>query len=461
MQKFRKNRDLSFHDIVDSNNNDVSKLNNANSSISSDHLYVTTYAFDAPLSGPAPSPTQTACKTDKVTSRRPPLTNLNGPTPRVIQESSSASCATTDGSTKTNNKSHVPLSPRKRSREGSPADTARVSRHRNSADEDDNRERSTSSKVHAKSKNFPIPDNGTLISFLGHKLPVTVIAKIMEKLPPDDFVNVTFHVLLPSYQSTLKEMQTQIRHERSKLENLKNVPPQGPLTQPQKVMLRSLITNRENNTDENDCIIIPNVGSGGKAKYFLKVPKIQTQSSNAVKRTKNRRSQLIEKVEKIVSTPSTGTSNEENSDLHHQRVNNITRDMVGYAAAAEEAGLKIVTKFKNDTVLSLRSVMTLRMWRVLKRVFSSEVGWDVFGSVDDMKKELKQMEFQYECGTFTPSTGDTVHFVRVQDVREVIVQLVSLLTSCGKLAKCNIWTTYLKTAFGFMLLPTRGGRVRN
>ena len=170
LQKFRKNRDLSFHDIVDSNNNDVSKLNNANSSISSDHHYVTTYAFDAPLSGPAPSPTQTACKTDKVTSRRPPLTNLNGPTPRVIQESSSASCATTDGSTKTNNKSHVPLSPRKRSREGSPADTARVSRHRNSADEDDNRERSTSSKVRAKSKNFPIPDNGTLISQIRQRM---------------------------------------------------------------------------------------------------------------------------------------------------------------------------------------------------------------------------------------------------------------------------------------------------
>ena len=96
-------------------------------------------------------------------------------------------------------------------------------------------------------------------------------------------------------------------------------------------------------------------------------------------------------------------------------------------------GLKIVTKFKKDTVLSLCSMMTLRMWSVLKRLFSSEVGWDVFGSVDDMNKELKQMEFQYKCWTFTPSTGIIVHFVHVQDVRVVVVQLSNELRKAGQM----------------------------
>ena len=41
------------------------------------------------------------------------------------------------------------------------------------------------------------------------------------------------------------------------------------------------------------------------------------------------------------------------------------------------------------------------------------------------------MEFQYKCRTFTLSTGDTVHFVRVQDVIEVVTQLINELRKAG------------------------------
>ena len=129
-----------------------------------------------------------------------------------------------------------------------------------------------------------------------------------------------------------------------------------------------------------------------------------------------------------MSTPS-----DEKSNVHQQRVNNIGRDLVGYAAAAEEAGLKIVTRFSMDTVVSLRSVMTLRMWRLLKRVFSNETGWDVFGSVDNLQKETKKIELQYECGTVTASTGEIVHFVRVANVKEVVFQLVNELRKAQQL----------------------------
>ena len=149
-----------------------------------------------------------------------------------------------------------------------------------------------------------------------------------------------------------------------------------PLTQPQKAVLGRFMTNRDNNTDDDDCIVIPHVGSGGKSKRYIKVPKTQVGSGDAAKRTKNIRSKFMEKIEQIMST-----SKNKMSGVHPQRVNNIPRDKEGYAAAVEEAGLKIITKLSRETVLSLRSVMTLRMWRVLKRIFTDEVGWDIFGSV--------------------------------------------------------------------------------
>ncbi len=200
-------------------------------------------------------------------------------------------------------------------------------------------------------------------------------------------------------------------------------------------MLGRLITNRENNTDDTNCIVIPHVGSGGKSRQFLKILKIQTNCRDVGKRTKNRRSQVIETVERLLSTlkKSDDSAASSSSGIHHQRVNTIARDLVGYAAAAEEAGLKIVTRFNKETVLSLRSVVTLRMWRVLKRVFTDEVGWDVFGSVENKQKELRKMEFEYECGTVTSSTGEVVHFVRVKDVREVVKQLVGELYKADQL----------------------------
>ncbi|XP_072044374.1 uncharacterized protein [Amphiura filiformis] len=81
--------------------------------------------------------------------------------------------------------------------------------------------------------------------------------------------------------------------------------------------------------------------------------------------------------------------------------------------------------------------MTLRMWRLLKRVFRDEVGWDVFGSLDKMQKEQRRMEFQYECGTVTATTGEKVHFVRVKDVKEVVTQLVTELLKAGELLYLN------------------------
>lgn len=60
-----------------------------------------------------------------------------------------------------------------------------------------------------------------------------------------------------------------------------------------------------------------------------------------------------------------------------------------YVVASEEAGLKVVTKFKRETVLALKSQMTITMWWMIKRTFKTEIGRDMFGSEDTLRKELK------------------------------------------------------------------------
>ena len=265
-----------------------------------------------------------------------------------------------------------------------------------------------------------ISQNVTPVNFLGHMLPTAVVEHIISFLPRDDILTITMHILVPYLQKEMSEKD-------DRFHNFLNVPATGPLTRVQKTMMQNLIANRENNKDEDECIVIPQT-TGGKPKRFLRIPKVQKNSKDSVKRTRNQRSQYVEKVEKAIAM---------SDGLHSQRVNNISRDKVGYAAAAEEAGLKVVTRFSRETVLSLRAIMTLKMWRTLKRVFTAEVGWDVFGSVGELEKDLKKMEFAYDCGTVTSSTGEVLHFVRVDSIKEVVTQLVNELRKAGEIVELD------------------------
>ena len=73
--------------------------------------------------------------------------------------------------------------------------------------------------------------------------------------------------------------------------------------------------------DNYGCLVIPQGGSGGKPKYFINVPKVQKDSSNVTKITTDNRSQIIEQVEGICSSP-----DQDNLHVKQQRVNNIKRD---------------------------------------------------------------------------------------------------------------------------------------
>ena len=282
------------------------------------------------------------------------------------------------------------------------------------------------------SRTWKVTEPGPQVLFLGRMVPISVAEHILSYLSQADLIQLTLGILvqLQNANKTNEEMQVKMNRMQfnlEKYESLKNVREKGPLTQPQKTILHKLVINRENNEDEDGCIVIPHMGSGGKAKQYFKLPKIEKNSKDAGKRTLNKRSKIYEKLEKILASGRFGDG------IHQQRVNNIARDRTGYSAAAEEAGLKVVAQFSRENVLKLRSIMTLRMWRVLKRLFTDEVGWDVFGSVEKLTKELKQIEFQYDCGTVTSSTGNVVHFVRVLDVKEVVSSMVNELRKANEL----------------------------
>ena len=111
--------------------------------------------------------------------------------------------------------------------------------------------------------NIAFANQGPPISFLGFKLPISVVGRILGFLSADDLAQFTMCFLLPSVFNTLNSLDRDITSEKKKLENFKEVPESGPLTQSQKTLLSRLIKNRENDLDDDGCLVIAQTGSGG------------------------------------------------------------------------------------------------------------------------------------------------------------------------------------------------------
>ena len=285
-------------------------------------------------------------------------------------------------------------------------------------------------------------------TFLGQKLPHSVIKKILTFCSAEDVVNVSScEKEDPSFvQLCMIDLASRLKKSSLELEKLKrkvDVPIGGPLTQPQKELLSKLIRNKQNNLDKDGLLVINH--RHGKPSKFLEVPSTQESSSSAAASTKVRRAKLIERLTNILSTvkgnplsssttESVNATHDKCDDVHSQVVTLIKRNRDVYARAAEEAGIKIVARFRKETVLALRSVMTQTMWRMIRRTFKNEAGRDVFMSEDNLKDQMQDMQFEYECGTFnTPSGDEKIHFVRVVNVEEVVKKTVEDLRKAGLL----------------------------
>ena len=92
----------------------------------------------------------------------------------------------------------------------------------------------------------------------------------------------------------------------------------------------------------------------GKCIKFLEVPSTQQNSSAAASSTKVRRAKLVERLTNVLSKVSGKqlrlTSQPTNdADVHTQMVTLIKRNKDAYTKAAEDAGLKIVGRFRKET----------------------------------------------------------------------------------------------------------------
>ena len=100
----------------------------------------------------------------------------------------------------------------------------------------------------------------------------------------------------------------------------------------------------------------------------------------------------------------------------------------------QEAGIKLVTKFKMKDVAALKAELPWEQVRMLKRAFSDAFGLDVFSSEKLLREYVGKLEMPFESGTFATETGETVHFVHIVDVVHVITQLVEELLESDSLA---------------------------
>lgn len=290
----------------------------------------------------------------------------------------------------------------------------------------------------------PPPPSST---FLGKNLPHSVIQKILTFCSAEDVVNLSLceDSDLSFVKLCMTDLASRLKKSNLELEKLNrkvDVPIGGPLTQPQKELLSKLIRNRQNNLDKDGLLVINH--RHGKPSKFLEVPSTQESSASAAASTKVRRAKLIERLTNILSkvkgnplssTNSVNPTHDKCDDVHSQVVTLMKRNKDLYAKAAEEAGIKIVARFKRETVLALRSVMTQTMWRMIRRTFKSEAGRDVFMSEDDLKEQMQDMQFEYECGTFNTPAGEKIDFVRVVNIEEVIRKTVDDLRKAGLLQK--------------------------
>ena len=276
-----------------------------------------------------------------------------------------------------------------------------------------------------------------LTTFLGNKLPQTIVDKILGFCTAEDIVNLgkCENRSDQLYEMNLVKRLKKCEKERDEMRRKLDIPINWPLTQSQKELLSKLIRNRQSNLDSDGLIVVNHLR--GKPTKFLEVPSTQQNSSAAASSTKVRRAKLIERLTNVLSKVSGNklslnsqpTTND--ADVHTQMVTLIKRNKDTYAKAAEDAGLKIVGRFRKETVLALRSAMTQTMWRMIRRTLNTEIGRDVFMTEDNLKHEIQDMEFEYECGTFKTSSGDEIQFVRVVNLEEVVRKTVQDLKNAG------------------------------
>ena len=151
-------------------------------------------------------------------------------------------------------------------------------------------------------------------------------------------------------------------------------------------------------------------------------------SNTASNRTVRNRAKKHEDFETMTSTTSS-TSDDFAESLARQRSVQMLRDKSGYSAALKKAKFKVHAQFSRKTVLSMRSLMPMALFKKIKRMMTEELGQSVLGTEQMLYDDIKALEYEYEGATFVGDGKNSpkVSVVRLSDVKQVIKDAVSEL----------------------------------
>ena len=251
-------------------------------------------------------------------------------------------------------------------------------------------------------------------------------------------------------------LENDLGNIRKELDCLTTVDTEKALTLSQENLFMELIRHKESNSQSG---LIPAYNIRGRAKYFVNVRKAEVGSNSASASTIRSRSSAVEKIASVSSSAPNSDADAKRADRVTQKTSFVKRSQPEYVEVVQNAGVKLVGKFRNETVLSLKSEMPFALWRAIKRAFKVETGIDIMGSEKPLREDLKELEYEYECGTFETTPNDQgqsfkINFVRVVDVKEVIHKMVTDLLRAGKLCRpANIPSGELI----FLLTGDKGG----
>ena len=91
---------------------------------------------------------------------------------------------------------------------------------------------------------------------------------------------------------------------------------------------------------------------------FVHVPRPRKGTADVCKRTVQHRSQLIETVQQLISTPSTSTSTSTSTHLEAQVTSVIKRNKDMYTSCAEAAGITVLHRFSVDKMIELYKMLS-------------------------------------------------------------------------------------------------------
>lgn len=184
----------------------------------------------------------------------------------------------------------------------------------------------------------------------------------------------------------------------------------------------------------------------GPPVKLQKVTDARVDSKDASNKTLRNRAKEHECFERRASCSTTNAAHVDDN-LTIQRATQMKRDRDGYAKALQAAKFIVHAKFSRKTVLAMKALMPMTLFKKVKRLFLDEVGFNNMGTEKELYSEMKRLQYEYEGATFIgDSQGNPkVSVVRVADIREVIKQTTEELIRGGlfeplsNVAKDELW----------------------